>query len=307
MDKIDAMKVFIQVAETGSFTRAAEGLGLPRATVSAAVQQLEADLGTRLLHRTTRQVQLSLDGSMVLERSRQIVADMEEVENLFVHSPAQISGKLRVDVPGRMGHRLIAPALPDFFRRYPRIELELGSTDRPVDLIQEGVDCAIRGGTLSDSSLIARPMGNLRQIQCASPGYLAAHSLPVSIDDLSQQWAVNYAVPTSGRVLPWEFNIGGQRRSLTMKSRVTVNNAETYIACALAGMGLIQIPEYDVRDQLESGALVEVLPQARALPLPVFALYPTRRHLSQRVRAFIDWMDELLHPYVEPEAHDHRP
>ncbi|MGH8247879.1 MAG: LysR substrate-binding domain-containing protein [Gammaproteobacteria bacterium] len=294
MDRIEAMQVFVRVAETGSFTKAADGLGLPRATVSAAVQQLEANLGTRLLHRTTRRVHLTQDGAALLERCRNLLADVEEIEGLFRQTPARVAGKLKVDVPSRIARRIIAPALPDFFQRYPDIELELGATDRSIDLIQEGVDCVVRVGHLGNSSLVARPLGQFELINCASPGYLERHGTPGTVDDLIHHWAVNYASPTTGRVAPWECLDHGERRTAALHSRVTVNNAETYIACCLAGLGLIQVPAYDVRHHLRAGALAEILPQARAEPMPAYALYPHRRHLSRRVQAFVEWLEGLL-------------
>jgi DNA-binding transcriptional LysR family regulator len=300
MDKIEAMKVFIRVAETASFTKSADGLGLPRATITAAVQQLEASLGVRLLHRTTRRVQLSQDGVVVLERCRQVVADMEEIETLFQQSPARLSGKLKVDVPSHIGRRLIAPALPDFFLHYPQITLELGASDLALDLIHEGVDCALRVGEHSDSGLVARPLGTVAIINCASPSYIRDYGMPFKTEELSQHWAIHFSSPASGRVSPWTFVEHTVERSLALANRVTVNNIETYIACAQAGLGLIQIPAYDVRDLLASGELVEVLPHARAPAMPVYALYPHRRHLSRRVQAFVDWLEALLEPELSP-------
>ncbi|MBH9343466.1 LysR family transcriptional regulator [Pseudomonas aeruginosa] len=292
MDRLDSMRVFLRVAETGSFTKAADLLDMPRATVSAAVQQLEAQLGSRLLHRTTRQVQLTQDGSAVLERCRHLLEDMEELEGLF-RDGSRASGRLKVDVPSRVARLLIAPALPAFFREHPDIELELGSSDRAVDLVQEGVDCALRVGQLGNSSLVARRLGEMALINCASPASLAQHGVPQAPEQLDGHWAVNYAAPTRGRVLPWEYREGGRSVARGRRRRVTVNNAESYIACCLSGLGLIQIPAYDVREHIERGELREVLPQWRAEAMPVYALYPHRRHLSRRVKAFVDWRERL--------------
>lgn len=294
MDRIDLLQVFMRVAETGSFTRAADRLGLPRATVSTAVQQLETRLGARLLHRTTRRVGLTPDGEVMLERARALVADMEDMEQQFLPAHGQVSGRLKVDVPSRIARRLIAPALPGFFERHPAVELELGSSDRAVDLVLEGVDCALRVGPLASSSLVARPLGHFTLINCASPAYLARHGTPRTPADLLQHMAVNYASPTSGRAAPWEWQRDGETMSLRMRSQVAANNAETYIACALAGLGLIQIPAYDVREHLAAGELVEVLPEARAEPLPVQLVYPHRRNLSRRMQAFAAWLETVL-------------
>ncbi|MET3177018.1 UNVERIFIED_ORG: DNA-binding transcriptional LysR family regulator [Variovorax guangxiensis] len=303
MDRIDLLQVFVCVAETGSFTRAADRLGLPRASVSTAVQQLETRLGSRLLHRTTRRVGLTPDGEVMLERARALVADMEDMEQQFLPAHGQVSGRLKVDVPSRIARRLIAPALPEFFGRHPAIELELGSSDRAVDLVLEGVDCALRVGPMASSSLVARPLGRFTLINCASPAYLARHGTPRTPADLPQHIAVNYASPTSGRAAPWEWLRDGEIATLRMRSQVAANNAETYIACALAGLGLIQIPAYDVREHLAAGELVEVLPDARAEPLPVQLVYPHRRNLSRRMQAFAGWLETVLADSLDrPEA-----
>ena len=294
MDRIDLLQVFVRVAETGSFTRAADRLGLPRASVSTAVQQLETRLGSRLLHRTTRRVGLTPDGEVMLERARALVADMEDMEQQFLPARGQVSGRLKVDVPSRIARRLIAPALPDFFALHPAIELELGSSDRAVDLVLEGIDCALRVGPLANSSLVARPLGHFTLINCASPAYLQRHGTPRTPADLPEHVAVNYASPTSGRAAPWEWLRDGETSTLRMRSQVAANNAETYIACALAGLGLIQIPAYDVREHLAAGELVEVLPDARAEPLPVQLVYPHRRNLSRRMQAFVGWLETVL-------------
>lgn len=292
----------MRVAETGSFTRAADRLGLPRASVTTAVQQLETRLGTRLLHRTTRRVGLTPDGEATLERARALVADMDDMEQQFLPARGQVSGRLKVDVPSRIARLLIAPALPDFFERHPAIELELGSTDRAVDLVLEGIDCALRVGPLTSSSLVARPLGHFALINCASPAYLERHGTPRTPADLPEHLAVNYASPTSGRAAPWEWLSDGEIATLRMRSQVAANNAETYIACALAGLGLIQIPAYDVREHLAAGELVEVLPDARAEPLPVQLVYPHRRNLSRRMQAFAGWLETVLADALDKPA-----
>lgn len=295
MDRFEEMNVFLRVAEAGSFTRAAEDLRLPRASVSLAVQQLEARLGTRLLHRTTRRVQLTQDGQAMLERCRVLLADLDEVEGLFQRDRAQIAGKLKVDVPSRMGRILIAPALPEFFRRYPNIELEFGMTDRLIDLVREGVDCAIRGAlTMDDSSLVSRRIAELPVINCASRSYIEQHGMPETIADLASHWVIDYASLSTGRIYPWEYIEGGVAKTVPMKSRITVSSAEAYMACCQAGLGLIQVPVRDVAGMLAAEGLVEVLPAWRPTPMQVCAVYPHRRHLSRRVQAFIDWVEELM-------------
>lgn len=295
MDRIDSLKLFSLVADTESFTKAAEISRLPRSTVSTIIQKLEASHNVQLFYRTTRKVHLTQDGTALLERSRHLMVEMDEIEGLFKQNSANVSGKLRIDVPSRMGSRVIAPALPDFFKQYPGIELEMGATDRAVDLIQEGIDCVLRVGNLVSSSLIFKPFGQLDIINCASPDYLKQHGVPREPEDLPHHWAVNYVSPTTGKIEPWEYVKGKKLHSIAMNSRISVNHADTYIACALAGMGLIQIPAYDVQHPIAAGELVEVMPNAKPEPMPVQILYPHRRHLSHRVRVFIDWLEKLIY------------
>ncbi|MFO1049763.1 MAG: LysR family transcriptional regulator [Geminicoccaceae bacterium] len=294
MDRIDLFRVFARVVESASFTRAAASLGLPRSSVSAAVQELEGRLGARLLHRTTRKVAPTQDGAALYERCLRLIADVEETEGLFRRSAAGPTGRIKLDVPGRIGRLLLAPALPEFLERYPGIEIELGVTDRAVDLIEDSVDCVVRVGTLGDSTLIARPVGELALLNLASPAYLARHGIPGSPLDLEHHLAVGYASPSTGRREDWEWVEGGEVRSLRLRSRITVNGAEAYIACCLAGLGLIQLPAYDAASHLAAGELVAVMPEHRAPPMPITLLYPHRHHLARRVQVLIDWLAQLL-------------
>lgn len=300
MDRIDLFRVFARVVECANFTRAADTLGLPRSTVSAAVQELEGRVGARLLNRTTRQVAPTREGELFYERCLRLVADMEETESLF-RRDAGPAGLLRVDVPGRIGRLIVAPALPDFLERHPRLQLALGMSDRPVDLVGEGVDCALRVGRLGDSGLYARPLGELALINVASPAYLARHGVPAHPAELDAHWAVHYAPPVSGRPAPWEWMEDGALRTRPLPGRVIVDNAEAYIACCLAGLGLIQIPAYDVRDALRAGDLVEVMPAHRAAPMPMTLLYTHRHPPSRRVQVFAGWLEELMAGACAPE------
>lgn len=296
MDRIDLFRIFSRVVECASFTRAADTLGIPRSSVSAAVQEPEQRVGARLLHRTTRRVSLSQDGTALYERCQRIIAEVEDAENLFQRTADQPSGRLRIDVPGRIGRLVIAPALSQFLDAYPQIDVVLGVSDRVVDLVEDSVDCVLRIGPLSDSALIARNIGLLPLINVASPAYLACHGVPESPDDLlPDHLAVAYASPSNGRVEDWEWLADGTLHTLKLPARITVNSAEGSIACCLAGLGLIQIPAYDVRAHIDAGELVEVLPQFRAEPLPMRLLFPHRRHVSGRVRVFADWLAALLH------------
>lgn len=300
MDKLHQYRVFMQVADMGSFIRAANALDLPRASVSAAVQQLEAGMGTRLLHRTTRKVGLTADGELLLARIRALLVDSEEIEQLFQTQQRQVSGRLNVDVPSRIARRLIAPALPGLLRRHPRLQIGLGSTDRAIDLVQEGVDCAVRVGSLHDSSLAVRPIGRLALVNCASPAYLREHGAPGTVANLVESHlAVGYASATTGRELPWECADEERAQVFEVPSRVIVNNAESYIACCLAGLGLIQVPRFDVQHLLASGELVEVLPDCRAMPMKISFVYSHRRQRSRRLTAFVEWFEELVRPHLE--------
>ncbi len=298
MDRIDLFRIFSRVVECASFTRAADTLGIPRSSVSAAVQELEGHVGARLLHRTTRRVSPTQDGTAFYERCQRVIAEVEDTENLFRQTAAQPSGRLRIDVPGRIGRLIIAPALPEFLDRYPQIDIDLGVTDRAVNLVEDSVDCVLRVGPLSDSGLIARPIGKLALINVASPAYLARHGVPESPNDLGDHWAVNYASPSSGRVEDWEWIEDGKLRAMPLRGRVTVNSAEAYIACCLAGLGLIQIPAYDVKRHLEAGELVDVMPGQRAEAMPMTLLYPHRQHLSRRLQVFADWLEALLKSHI---------
>lgn len=294
MDRIDLFRIYARVVECESFTQAAKALGLPRSSVSAAVAALEQRIGARLLHRTTRRVSATQDGAAFYEHCSRLVADVEETEALFRHSAASPAGRLRIDVPGRIGRLIIAPALPDFLARYPEIDIDLSVTDKAANLIEDGIDCVLRVGPLSDSGLIARPIGELPLINVASHGYLAAHGMPMHPGELDGHRAVNYASPSTGRIEPWEWLEDSVLHSRALPGRVTVNSAEAYIACCLAGLGLIQIPAYDVAEHLAAGDLVEVMPRHRAAPMPMTLLYPHRRHLSRRLQVFADWLVALL-------------
>ncbi len=300
MDRIQFYRVFVRVVEAGSFTKAAMTLNIPRSTVSTAVASLEARLGTRLLNRTTRKVSPTQDGLAFYERCARLIADNEELEAMFRVGEEGPSGKLHAEMPGRIGRLIVAPALPEFLDRYPGIDVQLGVTDRTADLVGENVDCALRVGELPDSGLIARSFGELPLINVASPAYLARHGTPHSPADLGKgHLAVCYASPTTGRPEAWEWMDGSALRTLTLPARVTVNSAEGFIACCLAGLGLIQIPAYDVKDNLAAGELVEVMDGHRAAPLPMHLVYPHRRHLSHRVQIFTSWLTELLGPRLK--------
>lgn len=299
MNRLDAMQVFVRVAELASFTKAAESLGLPKASISTGVQQLESLLGTRLLQRTTRRVQLTLDGQIFYERSKDLLADMDELEGLFQQGASNLSGRLRIDMPSGMAKNRILPRLPELLARHPQLQLEISSTDRRVDVIREGFDCVIRVGKLHDSSLIARPLGKLELLNCASPGYIARFGTPHTLADLSRHQLVHYVTTLGAKSPGFEVVQAGEVKFIPMSGNITVNNSDAYSAACLAGFGIAQIPRIGAQEYLAQGKLREVLPEFRAEPMPVSLLYPNRRNLAQRVQVFMEWVSEQLHDYVD--------
>ncbi len=299
MDKLQRLRLFVDVAETGSFSRAAERLNLPRATATVGVQSLERQLGVRLFQRTTRQVVLTAEGEQYLERARRLLEDADDLDGLFADGGAGPSGTVRIDMPERLANHTLIPMLAEFCAAYPGIHLRLGTAGRLVDLVGEGVDCAIRVGPLADSSLIARPLGSMAQVNCAAPAYLARYGMPQTPGDLARgHCAVGYFSPRLGHDLDWEWEEDGQAHSLRLPVRVSVNSSESYLRCGLAGLGLIQVPRLGARPFLASGELVEVLPGQRPGPLPVAIIYPRNRHLPPRVRVLVDWVMATLRPLV---------
>ncbi|WP_066340417.1 LysR family transcriptional regulator [Azohydromonas lata] len=295
---LDVVQVFMRVAESASFTRAAELMGMPRTSVSAAVQRLEALLGARLLHRTTRRVQLTPDGEAFAQRARELLADAEELRQLFQYGPAALQGRLRVDMPVGMARNLVLPRLPQFLQAHPALQIELSSTDRRVDLVGEGFDCVLRVGPLTDSSLLARPLGRLPLINCASPAYVRAFGLPQSLHDLAAHRLIHYLPGLGARSPGFEYlDESGQTRLVPMAGALTVNNSEAYLHGCLAGLGIIQAPEPAMRPWMDRGELVEVLPDFRPAPMPVSLLYAHRR-LPRRVQAFMDWLQDIMAPYL---------
>jgi len=296
------MQIYLRVAELASFTQAAESMGLPKASISSAVQRLENQLGTRLLHRTTRKVQMTQDGQAFYERCKDLLADMEELQTMFQVGQSGLVGRLRVDMSSGIAKDLVVPRLPEFLRQHPQLDIELSSTDRRVDLVREGFDCVLRVGMLADSSLIARPLGHLRLINCASRDYLDSYGTPLSLDDLPEHRLIHYVPNLGARSPGFEYvdEASSASRFVTMPGAVTVNNSDAYLAACLAGLGLIQVPEIGVREQLATGRLVEVLPRYRAAPMPVSLLYANRRQLPKRVQAFMVWLAEVMRPYLVP-------
>lgn len=288
MDRLHVMRLFARIVERGSFAQAARDLQVPRPTLTHAIQRLEADLSTRLLERTTRVVRPTLDGQLYYDRCVQVLADIDEMESAFRH--AEPRGPLRVDMQGTLARFFVLPAIPGFLARHPGITLSLSETDRMVDLVAEGVDCVLRAGELSDSSLVGRQVAKLEQVTCASSAYLERHGVPVTLDDLAQHRMVAYASSGSGQPYPLEFESAGRVIETSLDHDVQVRGAEIYTAAAVAGLGLIQVPRYRIEQELVTGQLAVVLPGYPPPPMPVSVLYPQNRQLSTRLRVFIDWL-----------------
>jgi DNA-binding transcriptional LysR family regulator len=295
MDQLAAMRAFVRVVEAGTFTRAARSLGTPKPTVSKLIRTLEGHLRTKLLNRTTRRVTVTPDGAAYYERVVRLLADLDELDGSMTLSQASPKGRLRVDMSAALAMQVVIPALGDFYARYPDIQIDLGVTDRPVDLVGENVDCVVRGGELTDQSLIARRIGELHMITCAAPSYLAARGEPTHPSDLeTQHRVVSYFSAGSGRAFPFTFTLENERVEVRGESVIAVNDGNAYVSAALAGLGVVQAPVFMVSEHVASGALQPVLAQWNADAIPLHVVYPPNRHLSNRLRVFVDWVAELI-------------
>jgi LysR family transcriptional regulator for bpeEF and oprC len=301
MNKLQAMEVFVQVVDAGGFSRAAENMQLPKATVSTLVQALELALSVKLLHRTTRQVSVTADGAAYYERCLRILSDVREAEESLSRNRASPSGRLRVDVSSGIANQIIIPALPEFFARYPDILLELGCSDRPVDLIEEGVDCAIRGGALPDSGLIARRIGVLQFVTCATPAYLERYGRPRHPRELAGHRCVNHFSSKTGKTSDWDFSRGEEQIRITTPASLALNDSTAYFNAGMTGLGIMKAFSHSIDPLLASHQLELVLEDWITSPLPVNVVYPQNRHLSAKVRVFVEWVADLFlaHPRLQ--------
>ncbi|MFS2005998.1 LysR family transcriptional regulator [Duganella sp. CT11-25] len=295
MDRLKAMQVFVRIVEANSYTKAAETLDLPRAALTATINKLEAFLGTQLLQRTTRRLSLTPDGADYFRKCLEILQAVEDAEGTFRgRAASKPRGRLRVELPGAVGRHLVMPHIAGFCRDYPDIDLVVSLSEQVRDLTQEGLDCSLRVGELQDSSMIGRRLGSMRFLTCASPGYLAAHGTPRTLDDLRAHRGVMHFSGRTGRPFDWDFMTGGSVTTVELRSAITVNEPDAYILCALQDMGLIQAARYQVRHHLASGALVEVLAAMPPTPMPMSLLYPQGRMASPRLSVFAAWLAALL-------------
>ena len=290
MDRLQQFFIFTEVAKRQSFSEVAHRLDLPRSTVTSAIQQLETHYGVRLFHRTTRKVSLTQDGQRILPECQNLLFDYEQLEQLIQTQKQHYRGTLKISMPSRIVHQVIIPELSDFYQRYPDIHLQLNSSDDMTDLIEKGIDCVVRVGELDSSSLIARLIGHLVMVNCASPYYLEQYGTPEQLEDLSQHKLINYAGAVGEKQGVFVYSGG----TVTVDSALSVNNTEAYIAAANAGLGIIQLPYYDVQDKIEQGMLVEVLSAYSAPSLPLNILYPNRSYIPKRLEVFMSWVGEVL-------------
>jgi DNA-binding transcriptional LysR family regulator len=300
MDRLDTLQLFTRIVEQNSFSRAADLLGIPRATATHAIKELETRLGTRLLERTTRHVRPTLDGQAYYERCVQVLTDLDDAEAVFRQGAASPRGVLRVDMSGTHATRVVLPRIRAFHALYPDIELVISSGDRLVDLVREGVDCVIRAGDPRDLNLVARRLARMPQAIVASPDYLAASGTPRHPDELAAHQAVRFFASSGALDYPLELEVDGAVRRFDLKGWLSVNDAENYVLGALRGCGLIQVPRFHVEQELRDGRLVEVLGDWRSPDFPLSALYPYRRQLSPRVRVFVDWIAGLYREIFGP-------
>lgn len=295
MNHLLAIRVFGRVVETGSFTRAADSLQMPKATVTKLVQTLETHLRVKLLLRTTRRVAVTADGAAYYEQTSRLLNQLADVETSLAGAQSRPRGRLRVDVGASMARHVLIPALQDFYARYPEVQIDLGVSDRPVDLIGDNVDCVIRAGTLQDDALVARRIAELPWVTCATPGYLARRGMPQHPRDLAGGYCiVSYFSPRNGRRIPLRFQRNGERIEIAPPSVLAVNDSNAHVTAGIAGVGLIQTFRFMVRPHIESGELVPVLDDWQPEPESVYLAYPFNRHLSMRLRVFADWVTDLF-------------
>jgi LysR family transcriptional regulator for bpeEF and oprC len=299
MDKFKAMEAFVRVVDTGGFTRAAELMGAPKASVSTLVAELEAQLGVRLLHRTTRKVSVTADGAAYYERCVRLIDDLREADESVSSRQGQPSGRLRVDVPTSLGSLLMYAGVGDFLARYPDIQLEIGCSDRLVNLVSEAVDCVLRIGEVTDPSAVARRVGSMRLLTCASKAYVQAHGLPQHPQALLQhRWIGYFPSQAPGRIFPATFIRDSERIELSPPCTLSLNDSNVYEDALHAGLGIGMLPSYALACEEKAQGLVPVLPEWASDPVPIYVMYPSNRHLSTRVQAFGDWVAELFerHP-----------
>lgn len=293
LDKLEAVRAFCRIVELGSFSKAADALGVAKTTVSGQIQALEARLGITLLHRSTRRVSPTTDGLTYYEHARLLLENLDDLEQ-SLQDGGSVRGKIKVETAAPIGSYLLMPALPGFMKKYPEIELEIRCSERAVDLVQEGVDCALRGGPVTDPDLVCKPVGQMRFCLCAAPAYLADAPPLRHPEDLHHHRYVGFRFPVTGKLHTYALHQGENRFQMPVNTVLTFNNADVYHHAGLAGLGIIAIPRAAAQRYFDSGEMVEVLPDWPPDSMPVSVVYPYARRLSARVRAFVDWAEVLF-------------
>ena len=292
MDLFASIRMYVAVVDGGSFAAAADKLGISRAMASKQIQKLEEHLGTRLLNRTTRRLSLTETGRAFHERSLQILSDVEEAEQIAGQMTSRPQGVLRVTIPLSYGQHRLATIIGDYTQAYPQVQLDISLSDRKVDLVEDGLDLAIRIGALPQSDLIARKIGGVRSIVCAAPAYLARRGTPRTPAELSGHACLGYTLTGSGA----DWRMEGPEGSLTVPitGPIRADNGDIIRLAALSGAGILFQPHFIVDDDLAAGRLVRLLPQWQSAELGVYAVYPSRKHLSAKVRTFVDFLATAL-------------
>ncbi|WP_285425673.1 LysR family transcriptional regulator [Pseudomonas sp. efr-133-TYG-103a] len=296
MDRFDAMQAFVRVAQTGSFTKAADTLHMSKTTVTQLIQQLEARLRVKLLNRTTRKVNVTADGAVYYERAVRLLLDLDDAETSLSAAAAVPRGRLRVDVPSPFARMILIPALPQFHARYPDIQIDLGASDRMIDLIGENVDCVVRGGELTDESLMARHIGDLQLGVYAAPAYLQRVGSPAHPSELenSDHRVVGYRWARTGKLYPLIMQRNNETVQVQSRYVLSVDDGNAFLAAGLAGMGVLWLPDYMARNHVASGELLPLFGDWHLDTLPMYVAFPPNRHISIKLRVFIDWIVELM-------------
>nr|WP_320166087.1 LysR family transcriptional regulator [uncultured Methylophaga sp.] len=298
MDKFESMKRFVTVAQVGSFTRAAEILGLPKSSVSASIKSLEQQINTRLLQRSTRQINLTRDGERYLTKCLSILEQVDSLDSEF-QEPSLVSGCLHVDMPSRFAANILLPHLNSWYERYPDISIKLRCNDQRADLIKDGVDCVIRAGHLGDSDLVARPLTQLPVINCVSADYAEKYGKPQSVDDLAHHYLIDYAQNLQTQTAVFEHIAQHHLQLVEMQSRLQVNNTDAYLYACLSGLGIAQLPAMSAEPYLARGELVEILSEYPAPVIPLSIIYASRRQVPKRLSLFMAWLQELTNNAVK--------
>ncbi len=294
MDKIETMKRFIAVAQTGSFTQASNQLGVPKSAISPSVSRLEEHLQTRLLRRSTRQVSLTEAGERYLSHSQRLIDELEGLENQFQRESNELSGVIKVDMPSRFFSTVLAPNLHEWFELHPKTQLRLVGADYRIDLIKERIDCVIRGGVLEDSNLVARHLGNIEMVNCVSPSYVEKHGLPTQLDELHKHFVVDYSPDQGIAASGFEYVKNSKTYFVSTQSLISVSTTDAYLSACLSGLGIIQLPKWGVQEQIAKGELIEVLSDYVCKPMTMSVLYESRHQQPRRIREFIDWISSLF-------------